>query len=201
MWSLGFHPMRLFKYGSYEEYKEKQVEANLKKIDRVFAHRDTIESIFNENPNVKSILCHGSRNGKELEWFKEFYPDAKILGTDISHTANDFENMVEWDFHEVNPEWIGKFDIIYSNSFDHSYDPDKSLNAWVDQLSKDGVLCVELMPDRHNRATKIDPLELSLKDYSKMIEDRGFDIISAEPTPISIDDSKSTLTMSIRKKL
>ena len=26
-------------------------------------------------------------------------------------------------FPEVKPEWIGKADFIYSNSFDHSYDP------------------------------------------------------------------------------
>ncbi len=29
----------------------------------------------------------------------------KIIGSDISDTANNFKNSVVWDFHEINDAW------------------------------------------------------------------------------------------------
>ncbi|MBK6621188.1 MAG: hypothetical protein IPG32_10020 [Saprospirales bacterium] len=50
--------------------------------------------------------------------------NCEVIGTEISDSASKFSHTIEWDFHEVKPEWIGRADFIYSNSFDHSYDPE-----------------------------------------------------------------------------
>jgi hypothetical protein len=44
---------------------------------------------------------------------------------------------------EVKPEWVGAVDFIYSNSFDHTYDPQKCLDAWVSCLTRCGVCVIE----------------------------------------------------------
>ena len=35
-------------------------------------------------------------------------PNSNIIGTDISTTALNFENSIQWDFHDQKEEWIGK---------------------------------------------------------------------------------------------
>jgi hypothetical protein len=47
------------------------------------------------------------------------------MGTEISDTAGQFPYTIQWDFHKTKAEWIDATDFIYSNCFDHSYDPQK----------------------------------------------------------------------------
>ena len=48
---------------------------------------------------------------------------------------------IQWDFHKTKDEWIDSVDFIYSNSFDHSYDPEGCLNAWMGCV-RPGGLCI-----------------------------------------------------------
>ncbi|MEJ0015745.1 MAG: hypothetical protein WDN25_04115 [Acetobacteraceae bacterium] len=48
-----------------------------------------------------------------------------MLGTEISDTATQSSTTIQWDFHEVKPEWLNSVDFIYSVSWDHRYDPVK----------------------------------------------------------------------------
>lgn len=166
--------MKIFQYENYDHYKRVQVEANRKKLHWVWCSRSTLEKIRENHPDANTILCHGARNGTEVKWFRELYPDAEVIGTDISPTANNFFNMVEWDFHERNEEWVGKFDIVYSNSFDHSYDPHKSLNTWFEQLSLTGVLCLELPVGINNRSCETDPLQIRQSEVLEIANNNGF---------------------------
>lgn len=52
---------------------------------------------------------------------------------------------------------------MYSNSFDHSYDPEKCLNAWMSCLTRSGV-CVIEHSDMHeaDAVTELDPFGASL---------------------------------------
>ena len=79
-----------------------------------------------------------------------------MIGTEISDTAEQFPNTIQWDFHDVKPEWIDATDFIYSNSLDHSYDPEKCLNAWMSCVTPRGVCILEHSPG-HERAHKLDP--------------------------------------------
>lgn len=193
--------MKVYEYKSYEEYVEEQIKANSLKLDNVWVHPDTITEISRNVPNnfVTHILCHGSRNGAELGHFRFEYPLAeRILGTEISPTAKQYDNTIQHDFHEEREEWLEKFDIVYSNSLDHSYDPVKALTTWDRQLSGNGVLCVELMLYKFNACTPSDPLEISEEDYLDIIENqlghKCFHIFRTE-----YDNSDSRVFMSIKK--
>jgi len=87
-------------------------------------------------------ICHGTRRGKEQEWFRK-YLNCEVIGTELSDTATSFPYTIHWDFHNSKPEWKDSVDFIYSNSFDHSYDPQKCLNVWMSCIRKGGVCILE----------------------------------------------------------
>lgn len=148
-------------YANYDEYVRIQTEGNKRKIGKVWADEPTIglicDYIRKVLPNAKKGLCHGSRNGAEVEWFKRNL-GIHVQGTDISDTASQF-GLTQWDFHEVNPEWEGQFDFIYTNSHDHAYDPKKAFATWIDQLAPGGKLFVEHHMVDHSRdaVSDLDP--------------------------------------------
>lgn len=148
----------LFEYDSYDQYRETQIAGNKRKINNVFTDEATIGAIcdYLRPFNPKRGLCHGARNAAEVRWFREGL-GIEVIGTDISDTARDY-GLVQWDFHDHNPEWDGRFDFVYSNSFDHSYDPKKMFNNWISQLSEGGKLILE-HSSAHEPAnlTKLDP--------------------------------------------
>lgn len=152
--------MKIYDYSSYEEYVESQTEANKRKINNVWVRKETIDLLKVFKPKADVILCHGTRNAREQTYLTALYPEAKITGTEISETAKQFPMTVEHDFHEELPEFVGRCDIVYSNSFDHSYDPDKCMGTWVGQLNDDGYLFLEIMIGNENRSKASDPLEI-----------------------------------------
>ena len=99
-----------------------------------------------------------------------------MIGTEISPTATQFPNTIQWDFHDVKPEWISAADFIYSNSFDHSYDPEKCLSNWMSCIRSGGI-CVIEHTDLHGvqAANELDPLGIELKalPYLVAIWSRG----------------------------
>tara|TARA_A100001011_G_scaffold396786_1_gene495788 strand:- start:727 stop:1464 length:738 start_codon:yes stop_codon:yes gene_type:complete len=138
----------LHEYESYEQYKKVQIHFNQKKIDSVWADKTTmhkIGEIVKKNTNASLIkgICHGTRNGYEQNYLNENFKGFEVIGTDISPTAVEYKNSLQWDFHDENKEWSGKFDFVYSNSLDQSWKPAMALETWLNQLKKNGVLIVE----------------------------------------------------------
>jgi len=168
--------MKIWKYDSYEDYVKAQTRANVSKIQKIWVQESTIDTIKAKIPMANNILCHGTRNAAEQKFFKNKYPMANILGTEISYTASDFPMTVQHDFHEVKKEWVGLYDIVYSNSFDHSYDPEKCMKTWANQLSDNGSLCIELQGGDNNRSKETDPLELSYDDLIELTENNGLSL-------------------------
>lgn len=142
-----------------ELYKQIQTEGNKRKIESVWVREENIEFLANYIKDAvgqpKFGLCHGTRRGKEQEWFRK-YLGCDVLGTEISETATQFPHTIQWDFHDVKPEWIDAVDFIYSNSLDHSYDPEKCLDAWMSCLKKGGI-CILEHTSSQERATQLDP--------------------------------------------
>lgn len=130
---------------SYDQYVARQTKGNHDKIKNVWADEKTIDTICDYLKSgarpIRNGLCHGSRNGTEVRWFAEKL-GVEITGTDISDTASQF-GLVQWDFHKINPDWVGKFDFIYTNSHDHAHDPKTAFTTWVDQLAPGGKLLIE----------------------------------------------------------
>ena len=154
---------KIYKYKNYDEYKDTQIFFNKQKINKVWADENTLKIVSNflkENIKSEKIkgLCHGSRNGFEQKCFINEIPNAEVIGTDISETANDYDNSIVHDFHDEKKEWIENFDFVYSNSLDQSYDPEKALNTWINQVKKDRYVIIE-HSDQHGviSSGKMDP--------------------------------------------
>lgn len=146
--SRAFVDLYLHQYDSYEEYRKVQIFHNYRKLGRVWADTDTLDllgdsliDLFGKGP-IRG-LCHGSRNGFEQNYLNDKYAAFEVIGTDISPSARDYPNSVEWDFHDVNPDWVGRFDFVYSNSLDQSWQPRQALGTWLGQLRPGGVVVIE----------------------------------------------------------
>lgn len=145
--------------GGYEEYRKTQIFYNKKKIERVWADDQTLSKICEDlrANGLTTGLCHGARNGYEVQFFREQL-DGDTIGTDIADTASQFPNMITWDFHDENPEWIGKFDFVYTNSHDQAFDPRKALTAWARQIKPNGRIYLEHSIEQSPmHAGKMDP--------------------------------------------
>ena len=139
--------VKIYKYKDYNEYRETQIHFNKKKIDKIWADKETLEkvSIFlkkNINSSIIKGICHGSRNGFEQNFFNE-KKEFEVIGTDISETAKDYKNSYIHDFHDIKKEWINNFDFVYSNSLDQSFDPKKALSVWLSQIKDNGFVFIE----------------------------------------------------------
>ena len=131
----------------YSAYKEIQTGKNKRDISQWQVDERNIEFLSKyllghlpQRP--KFGLCHGTKRGLEQAWFKK-YLECSVLGTEISDTAADFPDQIQWDFHDIKPEWLNAADFIYSNALDHSFDPEKAINAWTQCLRPGGFLFVE----------------------------------------------------------
>lgn len=159
----------------YERYRRIQIEGNKRKLQCQWASEESIEFLSNYIFGVigrpKFGLCHGTRRGAEQMWFRK-YLDCEVIGTEISDTAERFPFTIQWDFHETKPEWIGAVDFIYSNSWDHSYDPVRLFKAWMSCLRSNGLCILEHTPNQTS-VNELDPLGLELDELSQLINDLG----------------------------
>lgn len=138
-------------------YEQIQTEGNVRNLDRTSeaALLPAIQKIVaylqnNKQSTPTSGICHGVRDGTEVLLFKRLLVEhfsmnsVDVIGTDISHTATRFQNIIQQDFHVVTSDQIEKFDFVYSNSLDQSNDPQKALLSWLRSLKPDGMIFVDL---------------------------------------------------------
>ncbi len=172
--------MKIHKYKNYEEYVAEQTAGNKLKLKHVFVKKQTMQKIKEMRPNAKSVLCHGTRNGAEQRFFQEVYgKDIEVMGSEISDTATQFPNTTEWDFMKVNPDWVGRYEVVYSNSFDHCFEPVETLKVWAGQLVEGGSLFIEHSFDpKNNKSRAMDPLELSKEEFLQCVEQAGLRVVA-----------------------
>jgi hypothetical protein len=139
----------LHKYSSYEEYARVQTHWNKVKLNSVWADEGTLTRVknilFDEFGDAKKIvgICHGTRNGFEQNFLRKLSGKLEVIGTDISDTANNYDNSVQWDFHDANSDWNENQDFIYTNSLDQSWKPHVAVQTWLSQLKQNGLLIIE----------------------------------------------------------
>ena len=159
----------------YEKYKRIQIKGNRKKLDKVWVREENVFYVSNyirsTLGNIDFGICHGTRRGKEQEWFRK-YLHCKVVGTEISDTAEDFPFTIQWDFHDTKSEWIDSVDFIYSNAFDHSYDPEKCLITWMSCV-REGGICILEHTSGHELATKLDPFGTHISQMPHLIKAWG----------------------------
>ena len=134
--------MKLLAFETYEAYVAAQIAANQLKFHHVFAEDPELRAIADyvrrHQPDARTGLCHGVRNGYEVHRLRTCIPDVDIRGTDIAPSIASVPHCLHWDMHELKPEWRGAVDVIYSNSWDHTYDPPLLFACWSDCLSPTG---------------------------------------------------------------
>lgn len=153
----------LHEYQSYEEYRNTQLFYNQKKINNVWADAKTLDRVVTlvcdgrENRPINGI-CHGTRNGFEQNYLNSSDCDIYAIGTDISDTALNYKNSVQWDFHDAKDDWVNSFDFVYTNSLDQSWKPKLAVQTWLNQLKPNGILIIE-HTEAHGPlcASKMDP--------------------------------------------
>ena len=167
--------MNYIENDSYEEYKDNQIRTNKGKLQYVWITDNEIvklvKYIKKNNITIHKGVCHGARNGYEVSNFRELL-DADIIGTDISDTATQFPNMVQWDMHDRNIEWVDYFDFIYSNSIDHSYDFNLCLSSWMESLTKDGICCIQWSGEISNPFNKTDCFGIEKQELINLINEQ-----------------------------
>lgn len=166
-------------YDDYETYRRVQEEGNKAKIRAQFVKKGHIFFLAEwmqaqraGGARIDFGLCHGVRRGKEQAWFRRKLGDADVIGTDISETATGFENTVQWDFHDDNPEWQGRADFVYSNSWDHAYDPGKAFAAWARCLKPGGWLLIDHTRGHMPKSSNVlDPFGATREAVVKILTD------------------------------
>jgi SAM-dependent methyltransferase len=164
--------LTLYEYPDYDTYRAVQTAGNKAKLKRQFvkeSHIVTLSATIDATIGPVTFgLCHGTRRGLEQAWFSAHLAgNPHVLGTEISDTATDFPNTVQWDFHDPNPDWLGRADFVYSNSWDHAFDPARAFAAWMESLRPGGLLLLD-----HNRnhapesANALDPFGVT---YERLV--------------------------------
>ena len=163
----------------YEKYRKAQVDGNHTKIDNNWTYKPAIEMlsgyIVAKIGIPKFGICHGTRRGNEQLWFRQFLGmDVEVIGTEISDTAKQFPYTVQHDFHEQRLEWIGKADFVYSNSWDHTYDPNKAFHVWMESLRPGGIMLIEhSMGHLPEYTSEMDPFGVTFRELVEFIDNVG----------------------------
>lgn len=138
---------RLLHFETYDDYRAAQIETNHAKAENVWvSDRELMLLADYVRRNIKDArrgVCHGVRTGYEVERLRELL-EIDVIGTEIADS--DAPHVVRCDYHDRRDEWIGAFDFVYSNSWDHSYDPDLMLERWLESLTPAGRLFLEWTP-------------------------------------------------------
>lgn len=180
--------MQVYEYKDYDEYREAQVKANRAKLKSSWIKTETVELVCQRirlsTPIPTFGLCHGTRHGDEQRLFAHRL-GCRVLGTEISDTATQFPNTIQWDFHAVRDEWVNACDFVYSNSLDHSNDPALALAQWIKCLSDKGLLIIEWTEKtgkgkpRHSTVT--DPFTATAAEVCELIGKAGGCVIETIP--------------------
>lgn len=170
--------MRRYTYSSRQEYVSIQEEWNKKKIGIVWVTPEAISAVAafirSSIPDVQFGICHGTRRGVEQEMLSKEL-GIRVIGTEISDTALQFPNTIQWDFHQVKQEWIGVVDFIYSNSFDHAVDPELAISQWMKCLKPMGLCFVDWSGSDHgdNHVNALDCFGASLAEMRDFLSRFG----------------------------
>lgn len=168
---------------SYGDYKDIQVSRASKKWGNRQTARDRIghrfDQLFREAGDLlgdrQVIGCMGIRNGMEYFEFKKRITGAEVYGVDLGDRVTEVgENCFQYDFNKLPDAWEGKFDLVFSNSLDHSYIVKDTITEWRRVLKLGGLLVLDLSTAEPNWA---DRFAFEESDISKILPKRQFEIV------------------------
>ncbi len=140
-------------FSSYREYIKSQCRLTRYKLKPMrhgesSVHKWVVKAIHeywstHQVYPVANGLCHGVRRATEIDLFQKEFNQGHWIGTEIYKPSCDGIKIIHHDFSKPMDESFPKFDIIYSNSFDHSRDPRVTARVWLQSLSPTGRLFIE----------------------------------------------------------
>ena len=177
-----------YTYPTRDDYLAAQTRANADKLCQTWARRANLEAVVDRlcvllGSEPRFGLCHGTRNGFEQDILSRLLPGCDVLGTEIAPTASQFPRTIQWDFHDLRPEWSGVADFVYSNSLDHAMDPRRAVSNWLRSLRPPlGVLVIE-WGSEHEQATETDPYGATLPELLALISECGGEVVAVDDAP------------------
>jgi SAM-dependent methyltransferase len=176
----------------FEAYQREQERGNRAKIDQVWTNEPNLRFLgawlTAHGSRPQFVVCHGTRNGFEQRVFHSVF-GCEVIGTEISSTASQFPMTIQADFHEAQPAWDGKVDLVYSNSLDHAYDPAQALRSWARSVKDRGFIILDKASDSDpHGVSDLDPFGISLANLLVFVLEALGDIASVRavlnvPTP------------------
>ena len=172
-------------YVSYQDYVRHQQSKfaflNLAEYDRTY--REQLRERLRSSPFLKpgaSVLCLGARQGTEVKAFRDF--GCFAVGIDLN-PGKDNLFVLPGDFHDIQfPS--ASVDIIFTNSFDHTFDPSRLLSEITRLLKPDGVLVIEAMQGETEGTTPDHYASFwwqKIDDLVALIERRGLKVFRRTP--------------------
>ena len=176
--------MKVYNYGGgYDAYLDVQRRTTTRKRRRQWATRGDMEfvasALVDHGYQTTSGICHGTRSGREQRWLMESLVKlgevpGMVIGSELHPDGvREADPLTfEHDFNKVRDDWVGRFSFVYSNSFDHAFDPAETLSVWAGQLRRGGVIILEHSRS-HVRTSASDPTGGTIQDYHRLIKGCG----------------------------
>jgi SAM-dependent methyltransferase len=131
-------------YSSYEEYVRHQ-QSKLKFLDLADYDvtyrrqlKERLQTLALPRP-AATVLCLGARQGTEVKAFLDL--GCFAVGLDLNPgPENQF--VIRGDFHNIQFP-ANSVDVIFTNSFDHAFDPARLVGEITRLLKPDGLLIIE----------------------------------------------------------
>ena len=164
-----------------ENHAKRQIAGNIKKLSIcnttpqqvAFITHLIIQLFPEESAQWRVVCCQGSRQGIEPYLFSQFLRTYSY-GTDISPTSAFFPGVFEHDFHK---QLTIKPDIIYSNSYDQSNDPNTLFSAWLKSLNHNGLLILRHGNDQNpDTVGDLDPFGITIDGLIELIRSRSSEV-------------------------
>ncbi len=180
------------KNANYDEYRDTQITRSRAKWASVtFDEKLFYKTLLTALPKMavsstgkclkpERICCMGIRNGNEYKSFKKIQKTltelegAHIYGVDIApEVVKVGPNCFVRDFNSL-PDWENKFDFIYSNSLDHSFEVEKTISEWWKCLKHDRFMLLQL--STADKVCRTDVYSFEESDVPKLFSPRQFEI-------------------------
>ena len=138
-----------------------------------------------EQRNVKNILDVGIGNGQSTLYLKQYFPNSKVIGIDISKTA--ITQAKKWNIADLNFELkdvgqttysAGSFDLItaFQTHF-HWPDLSRAFSELRRSLRRDGII---LLVCEWSKLTYFQPELKKEEEFAAFLNNKGLKLVSSQ---------------------
>ena len=138
---------------SYQNAQIKRHEAKANKKRKEEHYLSCVKNISHLVQKESDMICLGTRNNHERDVFRKGLSsfNVKVYSLDISPLSKADYIM---DFNDMPNDWNNRWDILFSNSLDHSIDATEVFYKWIDIIKKDGIMVIGF--DKNDILTEAD---------------------------------------------